>query len=180
MGTSNFAQLDPREGTSTGSTREDASTAAMRGSLDTLVRVIERVAPGMRGSVLLLDADGVTLRHGAAPNLPDAYCRLIDGERIGPVAGSCGTAAYRAERVIVRDIATDPLWAGYKQAAEPFGLAACWSTPILDRDGRVLGTFAMYYDEPREPKTADLELADTAANLLCGSATSRGARCASA
>jgi PAS domain S-box-containing protein len=141
------------------------STTSVHASLDTLIRLIERVAPGMRGSVLLLDEDGITLHHGAAPNLPDAYTRLIDGERIGPAAGSCGTAAYRRERVIVRDIATDPLWANYRAAALPFGLAACWSTPIIDSDNRVLGTFAMYYDEPREPTTADLDLAGTAAGL---------------
>jgi PAS domain S-box-containing protein len=141
------------------------STTNVHASLESLIRLIERVAPGMRGSVLLLDEDGMTLHHGAAPNLPDAYTRLIDGERIGPVAGSCGTAAYRRERVIVRDIATDPLWANYRAAALPFGLAACWSTPIIDSDGRVLGTFAMYYDEPREPTPADLDLAGTAAGL---------------
>ena len=146
-------------------TNDDAIIDWMHASLDSLVMLIERVAPGMRGSVLLLDDDGVTLRHGAAPHLPEAYCQLIDGERIGPVAGSCGTAAYRRERVIVRDIATDPLWANYRAAAEAFGLAACWSTPILDIEGRVLGTFAMYYDEPREPVAADIELTETATRL---------------
>jgi PAS domain S-box-containing protein len=169
-----------------GRTADDEATASMRGSLDALVRLFERMAPGMRGSVLLLDEDGVTLRHGAAPNLPEAYCRLIDGERIGPVAGSCGTAAYRGERVIVRDIATDPLWAVYKQAALPFGLAACWSTPIVDSDGRVLGTFAMYYGEPREPTAADVELTETAvhlaANIITGAraVTALGTRTAAA
>ena len=137
----------------------------MHASLDALVRLIERVAPGMRGSVLILDEDGVTLRHGAAPHLPEAYCRLIDGERIGPAAGSCGTAAYRREQVIVRDIATDPLWASYRDVAKPFGLAACWSTPIIDANGRVLGTFAMYYDEPRAPTEADIALTETATLL---------------
>ena len=146
-------------------TTRSAITQWMRASLDALVRLIERVAPGMRGSVLLLDEDGITLRHGAAPHLPEAYCQLIDGERIGPAAGSCGTAAYRRERVIVRDIATDPLWASYRAAAEPFGLAACWSTPIFDAAGRLLGTFAMYYDEPREPTAEDIELTDTATLL---------------
>jgi PAS domain S-box-containing protein len=183
MGTSDFANLgpeppvherglvSPRAASAQPARAVDASfaqyaaAAGMRSSLDTLVRLIERVAPGMRGSVLLLDDDGVTLRHGAAPNLPDAYCRLIDGERIGPAAGSCGTAAYRGQQVIVRDIATDPLWANYRRAAEPFGLAACWSTPVLDVDGRVLGTFAMYYGEPREPTAADIELTATAAHL---------------
>jgi PAS domain S-box-containing protein len=143
----------------------DAISAWMHASLDALILLIERVAPGMRGSVLLLDDDGVTLRHGAAPNLPAAYTRLIDGEHIGPVAGSCGTAAYRRERVIVRDIATDPLWVNYRKAAEPFGLAACWSTPVIDAEGRVLGTFAMYYDEPRDPTSADIALTETATLL---------------
>lgn len=152
--------------------RLEASVAAMHDSLEKLILLIERVAPGMRGSVLLLDEDGATLRHGAAPNLPEGYRRLIDGEAIGPAAGSCGTAAYRRERVIVRDIATDPLWANYRKAAEPFGLAACWSTPILNRRGSVLGTFAMYYDEPREPTSGDIELSETAA-LLAGDIISR-------
>ena len=151
--------IDSDAGTST------AIAEWMHTSLDALVRLIERVAPGMRGSVLILDEDGVTLRHGAAPHLPEAYCRLIDGERIGPAAGSCGTAAYRREHVIVRDIATDPLWAGYREVAKPFGLAACWSTPIIDANGRVLGTFAMYYDEPRTPTDADIALTETATLL---------------
>ncbi len=144
---------------------DDAVAEWMRASLDALIRLVEHVVPGMRGSVLLLDDDGVTPQHGAAPRLPEAYCRLIDGERIGPEAGSCGTAAYRRERVIVRDIAADPLWASYRKAAEPFGLAACWSTPIFDAEGRLLGTFAMYYDEPRDPTDADLALAETATLL---------------
>jgi PAS domain S-box-containing protein len=143
----------------------DAVAEWMRASLDALIGLIEQVVPGMRGSVLLLDDDGVTLRHGSAPRLPEAYCRLIDGERIGPAAGSCGTAAFRRERVIVRDIATDPLWASYRKAAEPFGLAACWSTPIFDAEGRLLGTFAMYYDEPRDPTAADVALTETATLL---------------
>jgi len=151
---------------------ESASRAVLRESLETLIRLIERVAPGMRGSVLLLDADGVTLHHGAAPNLPAAYCRAIDGARIGPSTGSCGTAAFRKQRVIVRDIATDPLWDDYRRIAEPFGLAACWSTPILDIDGTVLGTFAMYYDEPRAPTDDDIALTETA-TLLARNAINR-------
>ncbi|HJR66794.1 MAG TPA: ATP-binding protein [Gemmatimonadaceae bacterium] len=150
---------------------EQASQAMLRGSLDTLIRLIERVSPGMRGSVLLLDEDGVTLHHGAAPRLPRSYCDAIDGASIGPAAGSCGTAAYRRERVIVRDIATDPLWEDYRDLASTYGLAACWSTPIMDR-GNVLGTFAMYYTEPRAPTEADISLTDTAA-MLAGNAIKR-------
>ena len=150
---------------------EQASQAMLRSSLDTLIRLIERVSPGMRGSVLLLDEDGVTLHHGAAPRLPRSYCDAIDGASIGPAAGSCGTAAYRRERVIVRDIATDPLWEDYRDLASTYGLAACWSTPIMDR-GNVLGTFAMYYTEPRAPTEADISLTDTAA-MLAGNAIKR-------
>ena len=139
----------------------------LRSTLDRLVRLIEDKQGGMRGSILLLDDDGVTLRHGAAPHLPPDYCALIDGERIGPMAGSCGTAAYRGEQVIVVDIATDPLWEPYRAAALPFGLRACWSTPILDAERQVLGTFAMYYDEPRSPTSDELRLTSTAALLAC-------------
>ena len=100
-------------------------------------------------SILLLDGD--RLRTGAAPTLPPAYCEAIDGSAIGPRAGSCGTAAYSALPVYVTDIATDPLWADYKQLALPHGLRACWSTPIFDDQAAVLGTFAVYQLTPRGP-----------------------------
>jgi two-component system cell cycle sensor histidine kinase PleC len=119
----------------------------------------------MRGSVLLLDQESGTLRHCAAPNLPDEYVRLIDGQSIGPASGSCGTAAYTGEQVIVKDIATDPLWERYRDAALPYGLRACWSTPIRDEIGDVIGTFAMYYDEPRLPSEHELDLTRTATML---------------
>jgi GAF domain-containing protein len=168
------------QGTNSAAAVDDPVAEWMRASLEALIGLIEQVVPGMRGSVLLLDDDGVTLRHGAAPRLPEAYCRLIDGERIGPAAGSCGTAAYRGERVIVRDIATDPLWAPYRAAAAPFGLAACWSTPIFDAEGRLLGTFAMYYDEPRDPTADDIALTETAtllsANIVIRARSARALR----
>lgn len=138
----------------------------LRRALDDLVLLIEQQVPGMHGSVLLLERDGRTLRHGAAPHLPPEYCRQIDGAAIGPAAGSCGTAAYRREQVIVEDIATDPLWAAYKSLALPHGLRACWSTPVFDDAGSVLGTFAMYYTERRAPKSAELALARTASTLV--------------
>jgi signal transduction histidine kinase len=141
--------------------------ATLQSTLERLVVLIEQQIPDMRASVLLLDDDGLTLRHGAAPHLPAEYSQLIDGLSSGPVAGSCGTAAFRAEQVIVRDIATDPLWADYKQFALPHGLRACWSTPIMDERKKVLGTFAMYYDEPRLPTEPELALTSTAALLAC-------------
>src|SRR5207342_472784 len=90
-----------------------------------------------------------------APSLPDDYSRALDGLRIGPTAGSCGTAVYRGEPVEVTDIETNPLWADYRALAVPVGLAACWSCPIKARDGRVIGTFAFYYRTRRGP--TDLE-----------------------
>lgn len=130
--------------------------------LTALVRLIEAQSPGMLGSILLLDEDGVHVRHGAAPSLPPEYVAAVDGEPIGPCAGSCGTAAYRKEPVIVEDIATDPLWVNYKAAALPHGLRACWATPIFDVQHRVLGTFAMYFRRPGLPQPEHLRLNDIA------------------
>jgi len=90
--------------------------------------------------------------------LPQEFSRAIDGQPIGPQAGSCGTAAYRNEPVIVTDIATDPLWANYTALALPLGLRACWSTPVRSGSAAVLGTFALYYREPRAPSAAELQL----------------------
>jgi PAS domain S-box-containing protein len=119
--------------------------------LDALCRLFEELASGSLSSILLLDPNANCLRHGAAPSLPIGYTEAIDGAVIGPSAGSCGTAAYRAEPVVVSDIATDPLWVDYRDLAFAHGLRACWSSPILSSEGRVLGTFATYYREPRSP-----------------------------
>jgi PAS domain S-box-containing protein len=129
--------------------------------LDDLARVIE-AGTGRRvlASILLLDADGTHLRHGAAPSLPASYTAAIDGVAIGPQAGSCGTAAYRREPVIVEDIATDPLWVDFRDLALRHGLRACWSTPILGAGGDVLGTFALYYTQPCIPRPEDQQAVD--------------------
>ena len=126
--------------------------------LDTLCRLVEELAPGSLASILLLDPDTKRLRHGAAPSLPATYTNAIDGSLISPSAGSCGTAAYRRERVFVSDIATDPLWADYCALALAHDLRACWSTPILSSEGEVLGTFAIYAREAREitPKEVNI------------------------
>jgi len=123
--------------------------------LDALCRLVEELATGSLSSILLLEADTNRLWHGAASSLPRPYVDAIDGSVIGPTTGSCGTAAYRAEPVIVSDIATDPLWADYRDLALAHGLRACWSTPILSSEGRVFGTFAVYYREPRSPTPQD-------------------------
>jgi len=129
--------------------------------LDTLARTVEEwSATGVLASILLLDRDAQVLRHGAAPSLPNAYNEAIDGVAIGPCAGSCGTAAFLKEPVFVSDIASDPRWEDFKDLAAEHALAACWSIPILSGTGEVLGTFAMYHREPREPAEQDLELVD--------------------
>ncbi len=133
--------------------------------LDGLCRSIERNYPDLLCSVLLLDADGVTLRDCAAPSLPNEYNAAIDGVKIGPSVGSCGTAAYLKRQVIVADIATDPLWTAYKHLALPHSLRACWSTPITSSGGNVLGTFAVYYRKPRNPESHHLQLISSATHL---------------
>lgn len=105
-------------------------------------------------SILLLD--GTILHHGAGPKLPQAYREAIDGLSIGPVAGSCGTAAFHGHPVYVSDIANDPLWADYRHLALDHGLRACWSTPIGNEQGTLLGTFAVYHQSPRSPTEEEL------------------------
>ena len=117
--------------------------------LEYICREIEGRDPAMRCSILLLDEAGKHLRGGVAPSLPPAYNALVDGVPIGPAAGSCGTAAYLGTEVFVADIASDPLWANYKHLALAHGLAACWSSPIVSTEGKVLGTFGIYWLAPR-------------------------------
>ena len=142
-----------------------ATGALLKESLTTLLRIIEAQSADMLCSVLLLDADGVHLRHGAAPSLPEEFIRAIDDQPIGARVGSCGTAAFLRETVIVEDIATDPLWEDYRAAALPHGLRACWSTPIFDAQKRVLGTFAIYYRKPGQPTALHRRCIDLATDL---------------
>ncbi len=140
-----------------------AAGAPLAPVLDALCRTIEAQDEGMLCSVLLVD-DG-RLRHAAAPRLPAAYVAAVDGMAIGPEAGSCGTAAYRRQTVIVEDIAADPLWRDWRGLALPHGLRACWSVPVLDAAGAAVATFAMYYAAPRRPSAAERGLIDRAAHL---------------
>jgi GAF domain-containing protein len=132
-------------------------------ALDTLVRVVERQSGEFTATILLLSDDGTRVLDAAGPHMPEWYRSAINGLQIGPAAGSCGTAAFRKERVIVSDIQADPLWADYRDLAHRAGVAACWSQPISAADGSVLGTFAMYYPEPRVPGLDDIEIIEAAA-----------------
>jgi PAS domain S-box-containing protein len=141
-----------------------ARGAPLHVSLEALLRVIEGQCPGTLCSILLLDPDGLHVRRGAAPSLPESFIRALEGQPIGPHAGSCGTAAFRREPVVVDDIATDPLWERYRAAALSHGLRACWSTPIFDADRHVLGTFALYFRAPGRPTERHLRLVDLSAH----------------
>src|SRR5215216_6607158 len=142
-----------------------AANAPLSEILERLVLLIEAQAPGMLCSVLLLSEDGDHVRHGAAPSLPPEYVKAIDGSPIGPKHGSCGTAMYRGEPVVVTDILSDSLWEDYKDLALANGLRACWSTPILSGRGKVLGSFAMYYREPRTPTGEEAGLTQVATRI---------------
>lgn len=133
--------------------------------LEKFVLCYEAMVPGMRGSVLLLDADGTRLHHGAAPHLPSDYSTAIDGEAIGPLTGSCGTAAYTGEAVIAADIANDPRWVHYKALALQHQLRACWSVPIKGMQGQVLGAFAFYFDQVRDATPSELATIERGAQL---------------
>lgn len=129
-----------------------AAGRALHDVLEQIVLLVERQSDGMLCSILLLDREAGRVRHGAAPNLPRELVAGIDGAEIGPREGSCGAAAYLRQAVIVDDIGTHPNWASYQQLALPYGLRACWSSPIFDAPGgNVLGTFAMYYRAARGP-----------------------------
>ena len=142
-----------------------AANAPLSEILESLVLMIESQSPDMLCSVLLLSDDGNHIRHGAAPHLPEQYVKAVNGAPIGPKVGSCGTAMYRGEPVVVTDINSDPLWDDYRDLTADTGLRACWSTPIMSRRGKVLGSFAMYYRRPQAPTAAEARLTEVATGL---------------
>lgn len=143
-----------------------ASGASLATVLDVLVRGVEaQSCEGMMCTVLVFDEASQCLRHGAAPSLPAEYNQLVDGIKIGPCAGSCGSAAYTRQPVFATNVATDPHWASYAELAANFGIGACCSTPVFSSDGVLLGTVAMYYRVPHQPSEHDRELIRMATHL---------------
>ncbi len=130
-----------------------------------LCEYAERYSPDMICSVLRLDESTNTLHPLASISLPDFYCSALEGVEIGRGVGSCGTAAFTKERVVVEDIDTHPYWAQYKDLAHKAGLRACWSEPVRGQGGKIFGTFAMYYSTPRQPTAADIDFIEMGANL---------------
>ncbi len=142
-----------------------ATSAPLSDVLNRLAKLIESQLDGVSASILLLDEAGLRLHYGAAPSLPAAYAEAVDGLRIGPGAGSCGTAAFTREAVIVADVMRDARWTEYRALAVEHGLRSCWSTPIVSHQEQVLGTFALYSGSVRRPSAAELRLIDAATKI---------------
>jgi PAS domain S-box-containing protein len=151
-----------------------SSGYVLREILDALNTGIEKLTGDAISTICLLDAKDKSLWLASGPGLPGDFIRAIGRIKPGPRAGSCGTAAYRNERVIVSDVMQDPLWADYREHAARHGLRACWSMPIRSTDRQVLGTFALYYRGPRAPAAGEIELIERMA-ALAGIAIERDA-----
>ena len=145
-----------------------ATGVPLKEILNALCLIIQEQRSGTLASVLLLNPDGVHLDSIAGPSLPSEWIQQMEKLPIGPCAGSCGTAAYRGSRVIVADIATDPLWdvPEHRASALKHGLQASWSNPVLSSKGKVLGTFCMYYRQARTPNSDDIELLELATHVV--------------
>src|SRR6266851_1582006 len=142
-----------------------ASGACLADILERLCEAVDAQASNIKSTVMLMDTDGMHLWPVAAPRLPKGWLEVISPVTIGPCVRSCGTAAFRRQRVIASDIATDPLWADYRDVALSYGLRAAWSQPLLSKNQQVLGTFGMYYAEPRTPSETDLHLIEGAGHV---------------
>ena len=142
-----------------------ASDTPLPEILKSVVLLMEAQAEGMLCSILLLGADGIHIRHGAAPGLPDEYVKAVNGAPIGPRNASCGTAMFLRKPIVVTDVLTDPLWSDYRPLAGILGMHACWSTPILSPGGDVLGSFAIYHREKRGPRREEIGLTEVATHI---------------
>lgn len=142
-----------------------AAGSDLQAVFDSLCLLLEQQSPGVLCSILLLDVEAGRMRAGAAPSLSSEVAAALDGLVIGEGTGSCGTAAYRGEAVFVTDVATDPVWALYRDFALGHNIYACWSTPFFSQTGEVLGTFALSHCVPCEPTAHHLEMMKTAAHL---------------
>ncbi|MDX3775667.1 bifunctional diguanylate cyclase/phosphodiesterase [Chromatiaceae bacterium AAb-1] len=125
---------------------------------------VERISPEVIATILAVDEHDC-LHPLAAPSLPDSYSKALEGVPIGPDVGSCGTAAFTGKAVLAEDIETDPLWQPYKHLVLPLGIKSCWSTPVKSSSGKVMGTFAFYYKEQRQPDQFHQRLVDVSVNL---------------
>lgn len=146
--------------------RDDSTRSPLSETLDAMARIVEAKNPGKRCSILLVDEDRTVITRGAGPSLPAAYNEAVEGLRLGPGVGSCGTAAFWNVPVIVEDIFSDVLWRDLRDAARLAGVAACWSHPVTDARGRVLGAMAIYSTEPASPTQHQMDGLEIAAKMV--------------
>jgi PAS domain S-box-containing protein len=144
-----------------------AKGSSLESILEAVCRVVEQTASGSRCSVLLFDPSGSTIQQAVAPSLPSSYSSRFPGTPVDREGGPCTEAARRKTQVIVSDVASDPHWDayGWRTAALTHGLKACWSTTILGSNGLILGTFAIYWREPRTPTGQDQTLIEQMTHL---------------
>lgn len=142
-----------------------ARGASLQEILLGIVNIVESEAPDSLCSVLLVDQEGKHLLTGVGPSLPEDYSTAINGIEIGMGVGSCGTAVHLGQRVVTENIMTHEYWQPYKHLAQQANLGACWSEPIFDTEGHVLGVFGIYHKEPATPTQEDIERISFAANL---------------
>ncbi|HEB26414.1 MAG TPA: GAF domain-containing protein [Porticoccus sp.] len=156
---------EARERARSGTLEKLAKGCLLSEVLESIVYSVEDELEDSPCSILLLDDEKKHLLHGAAPNLPTFYNDAIHNMEIGPIAGSCGTAAYTGQRIIVEDIQNHPYWESFKALASKAGLAACWSEPIRSSEGELLGTFAIYHTTPRVPGDEGISIIEHASEL---------------
>jgi len=142
-----------------------ANGACLPDILEKLCETIDAQSSDVKSAVMLMDPDNMHLRPAAGPRFPKEWLEAITPVKIGPCVGSCGSAAFLKQRVIVSDIATDPLWADYRELTLRYGFRAAWSQPLLSKNQHVLGTFGMYYPEARIPSETDLRLIEGAGHI---------------
>ena len=142
-----------------------AGGAPLTDILLSLCDTIDAQSPKIISTVMLMDPDGKRLWPAAGRRIPKSWFEAITPVTINENVGACPRAATLGQRVIASDIATDPLWVDYRELALANGLRAAWSQPLLSRNQGVLGTFAMYYGEPRTPSESDLQLIEGAGHV---------------
>lgn len=142
-----------------------AAGVPLKRALRDLVKVVRQHTASDCVSILLLDQDARTLHNAVSVGLSDAYCEAIEGLTIGPSVGSCGTAAFKEETVVVADIQTDQHWEGFRELAAEEDVRACWSTPVISQEHGLLGTFAVYYRSERQPSESELSVVEKAAGI---------------
>jgi formate hydrogenlyase transcriptional activator len=142
-----------------------AGGAPLTDILRNLCDTIDAQASNIISAAMLMGPDGKRLWPLPGRRVPKGWVEAITPVIIGPLVGSCGTAAFLKQRVITSDIATEPLWSDYRDLALSHGLRASWSQPLLSKEREVLGTFAFFYAQPRSPSDSDLRLIEGAAHV---------------